>query len=225
MVDDLLPVTEGNAPYSACAAAGELWALLWEKAYAKLHGGYPALDSIAAPSALMDLTGVRPFEVHFKGRGRDAVTAEPFGGFGLEVDLGTEDGFMASLCRGHRWTACRDDGSGACEVVDCAWVEDGGRRRLLAKLRSCCGSEADRPTAEQVWPDGTGRGDRSVAALGAPSGRRKNFFSGESWGGGGSKSSTQKKSRRVGVSQRVRLRKVLVGGTTRLQKCLGGDKN
>ena len=136
LVDDMLPVTEDYELYSASSAnACELWVPLWEKAYAKLHGGYDMLKTISVADALLDLTGIRPFA--FQVAGSDPAVVKQLGGLGLEEEVGTEDGFLSSLCKGRRWTVCRDaKGMEAFEITDCMWVEDGGGRALLTKLRS-----------------------------------------------------------------------------------------
>jgi calpain-15 len=44
----------------------ELWVLLLEKAYAKLHGGYKTLTGGLPHEALMDLTGCPAMTLNFK---------------------------------------------------------------------------------------------------------------------------------------------------------------
>lgn len=59
-VDDLLPCAgvEADSPlFARSADRGELWVALLEKAYAKLHGSYFALDGGSIAEALVDLTG------------------------------------------------------------------------------------------------------------------------------------------------------------------------
>ena len=57
-VDTLLPCNEEARPIFAHAKdPNELWVALLEKAYAKLHGSYEALDGGSVTAALVDLTG------------------------------------------------------------------------------------------------------------------------------------------------------------------------
>ncbi len=58
-VDDLFPCFpgEGNGPMMSRCNGNELWVMLAEKAFAKLHGSYTALVAGRTAEALMDLTG------------------------------------------------------------------------------------------------------------------------------------------------------------------------
>ena len=57
-VDTLLPCNEESKPIFAHGKdPNELWVALLEKAYAKLHGSYEALDGGSVTAALVDLTG------------------------------------------------------------------------------------------------------------------------------------------------------------------------
>jgi calpain-10 len=56
-IDDRIPMY-GNSPiYGKCKDINELWVPLIEKAYAKLHKCYEALNSGSIAAALTDLTG------------------------------------------------------------------------------------------------------------------------------------------------------------------------
>lgn len=59
VVDELLPCSPGTTEplFSRSAQEGELWPALIEKAYAKLHGSYYALEGGNTAEALVDLTG------------------------------------------------------------------------------------------------------------------------------------------------------------------------
>mmetsp|Transcript_23375 Transcript_23375/g.64260 ORF Transcript_23375/g.64260 Transcript_23375/m.64260 type:complete len:740 (+) Transcript_23375:2140-4359(+) len=57
VVDDFFPCRPGSGPVFSQAHGPELWVLLLEKAYAKLHGSYLALRSGMCYEGLADLTG------------------------------------------------------------------------------------------------------------------------------------------------------------------------
>jgi len=56
-VDDYFPCAPGGGPVYARSHGNELWAMLIEKAYAKLHGSYESLSLGWAYEAMMDMTG------------------------------------------------------------------------------------------------------------------------------------------------------------------------
>ena len=56
-IDELLPCYPGGGPVYAHAHHNELWAMLVEKAYAKVCGSYAALKAGWAYEAMIDLTG------------------------------------------------------------------------------------------------------------------------------------------------------------------------
>ena len=55
-MDDWIPVKNGEPVFSR-ANGHELWVLIIEKAWAKLHGSYHAIETGLAINALRDLTG------------------------------------------------------------------------------------------------------------------------------------------------------------------------
>ncbi|XP_043911366.1 calpain-A-like [Protopterus annectens] len=57
LVDDFLPTRNGNLIYARSEAGNEFWPSLLEKAYAKLHGSYKAIEGGWTIDALTDLTG------------------------------------------------------------------------------------------------------------------------------------------------------------------------
>ena len=56
-VDDMVPCYPEGEPLFASGQGNELWVMLLEKAYAKLHGNYYSLQSGLVHEALLDLTG------------------------------------------------------------------------------------------------------------------------------------------------------------------------
>ena len=56
-VDDYFPCSQDGGPVFSRSNGNELWVLLLEKAYAKLHGNYFALRGGFANEGMIDLTG------------------------------------------------------------------------------------------------------------------------------------------------------------------------
>ncbi|XP_063584758.1 calpain-A-like [Penaeus indicus] len=56
-IDDRLPTKDGVLMFARSADASEFWVALVEKAYAKLHGTYEALEGGQSMDAMVDLTG------------------------------------------------------------------------------------------------------------------------------------------------------------------------
>ncbi|CAB1434801.1 unnamed protein product [Pleuronectes platessa] len=56
-IDDLLPTQDNNLIYLSSPDRHEFWSSLLEKAYAKLKGGYRALDMGLPHEAMVDMTG------------------------------------------------------------------------------------------------------------------------------------------------------------------------
>ncbi|MGH0161572.1 UNVERIFIED_CONTAM: hypothetical protein FKN15_041371 [Acipenser sinensis] len=57
LVDDFLPTRNGRLIYARSAVGNEFWPSLLEKAFAKLHGSYRAIEGGWTLDALTDLTG------------------------------------------------------------------------------------------------------------------------------------------------------------------------
>ena len=58
VVDDFIPVKGGNTSlYMRQSASNEFWAVLLEKAYAKLYGSYQQIDGGLTSDSMEDFTG------------------------------------------------------------------------------------------------------------------------------------------------------------------------
>eukprot|EP00899_Mesostigma_viride_P012642 jgi/Mesvir1/21379/Mv20863-RA.1 len=112
-VDDMLPLNqEDSGPlFARSTVPGELWPSLLEKAYAKLHGSYHALEGGSVVDALVDLTG----GVAFKWRLSDPKVVE-------EVQSGS---LWAKLLQYFKWghlLACKYSTKG---IKEDELVDDG----------------------------------------------------------------------------------------------------
>lgn len=56
-IDDRLPQRAGSYCYARCSDPNEFWVALVEKAVAKLHGSYEAIEGGMPIEAMVDLTG------------------------------------------------------------------------------------------------------------------------------------------------------------------------
>jgi calpain-15 len=56
-IDDYFPCSELGGPIFSRSNGNELWVLLLEKAYAKIHGNYCSLRNGYANEGMIDLTG------------------------------------------------------------------------------------------------------------------------------------------------------------------------
>jgi len=64
-VDDYIPCRYKGGPIFSRGATNEIWVMLLEKAYAKLHGNYQALSSGQTKHAMADLSGCPTYEIAF----------------------------------------------------------------------------------------------------------------------------------------------------------------
>lgn len=62
VLDDHIPCTEGGDPCFSKANGNELWVLLLEKCWAKLHGSYARIIGGQSHLTFRDLTGAPSFE-------------------------------------------------------------------------------------------------------------------------------------------------------------------
>jgi len=65
MVDDQIPCTaDGTQPAFSKNHGNELWVILLEKAWAKIHGSYAAIDGGHAHFTMRDLTGAPSYDMN-----------------------------------------------------------------------------------------------------------------------------------------------------------------
>jgi hypothetical protein len=65
IVDEYFPCLDGAPCYSR-ANGNELWVLILEKAWAKLHGSYERIESGHAHNVMTDLTGAPAFDLNIE---------------------------------------------------------------------------------------------------------------------------------------------------------------
>lgn len=66
VVDDYFPCTPMGGPIFSKGHGNELWVLILEKAYSKLHGSYKGIVAGRPHEAMMDLTGCPATSYSFK---------------------------------------------------------------------------------------------------------------------------------------------------------------
>lgn len=113
-IDDYIPCRYNGGPMFSRGAGSELWVMLMEKAYAKLHGSYQALSAGFTKHAMIDLTGCPTEHVPFPkwtGDYEDVEEeAEEIFAKLLEAD---EEGHLISTETGGVDTITEGDGPGA----------------------------------------------------------------------------------------------------------------
>lgn len=77
-IDDYIPCSLSGGPLFGHCARNELWVSLLEKAYAKLHGSYHALDGGLTSEAMFDLTGCPTKSVQFPKKKDNYKTIKVF---------------------------------------------------------------------------------------------------------------------------------------------------
>ena len=76
MIDDYIPCDEDEGePIFANSRNGDLWVLLLEKAWAKLHGSYMRIENGDSTTVFRDLTGAPTYFTEFD-RGEDDYEEE-----------------------------------------------------------------------------------------------------------------------------------------------------
>jgi calpain-15 len=99
-VDDYFPVVSGMGPIFSRSHGSEIWVLLLEKAYAKLHGSYMLLRYGKPFQALQDLTGCPTGCFLFENsRVKDMISSGEFWNFMKIVD--DEGGLLAACTQGN----------------------------------------------------------------------------------------------------------------------------
>lgn len=72
MVDDYFPCQYGS-PCFTKAHGNELWVLILEKVWAKLHGSYERIEAGFAHNVMTDLTGAPSFDFDIETEGREKL--------------------------------------------------------------------------------------------------------------------------------------------------------
>lgn len=103
-IDDYFPCTLNGGPIFSRANGNELWVLLLEKAYAKIHGNYYTLRGGFANEGMMDLTGCPTECFDFQDPSTQALIES--GEFFRKLKSFDEQGYLisASTPGEDRWT-------------------------------------------------------------------------------------------------------------------------
>ena len=72
-VDDSLPLVGGNSLFGAASPDGALWGMLVEKAFAKIHGNYEAIEGGDSKASVGVLTGAPAVAYSHGTHGEDAL--------------------------------------------------------------------------------------------------------------------------------------------------------
>lgn len=72
VIDDYFPCQDGEPCFSK-ANGNELWVLILEKAWAKLHGCYERIEAGHAHNVMTDLTGAPSFDIDIEEYGHEEL--------------------------------------------------------------------------------------------------------------------------------------------------------
>lgn len=72
VIDDYFPCQDGEPCFSK-ANGNELWVLILEKAWAKLHGCYERIEAGHAHNVMTDLTGAPSFDIDIEEHGHEEL--------------------------------------------------------------------------------------------------------------------------------------------------------
>lgn len=113
-VDDYIPCRYSGGPVFSRAAGNELWVILLEKAYAKLHGNYYALSGGFTTHAMIDLSGCPTEHIKFPQNKEDfdEIEEEANDIFQKMLDA-DEEGYLISTETSGVDTITEGDGPGA----------------------------------------------------------------------------------------------------------------
>lgn len=102
-IDDIFPCGKKRPLFSRCHG-GELWVLLLEKAYAKLHGSYMLLRGGCPAEGFIDLTGCPTTSVKFENEeGKELIASGKLWERMLKWD--NQGALISSATEGHdEWT-------------------------------------------------------------------------------------------------------------------------
>ena len=67
VIDDFFPCSIRGKPVFSRAHGNELWVMILEKAWAKVHGSYERIESGWANNVMRDLTGAPAYTIPFFG--------------------------------------------------------------------------------------------------------------------------------------------------------------
>eukprot|EP00949_MAST-11_sp_MAST-11-sp1_P004148 g4148.t1 len=146
IIDDYLPCNEAGRPCFAQPASDscEIWAMLAEKAYAKLNGSYEAIISGQENEALADLTAGLPFDYILQGANADPNWAGADGRDKLWHHLSScndpAKGEMDLLCASTRVAANGIMSGHAYGLISLQEIVLGGQRERIVNVRNPWGS-------------------------------------------------------------------------------------
>lgn len=97
VLDDYIPCSDG-APCFSKANGNELWVIILEKAWAKLHGSYERIEAGFAHEVMRDLTGAPSFDVDCDEEGLfDKVLAYDKKGYMMAASAGSAEAAADAL--------------------------------------------------------------------------------------------------------------------------------